>query len=88
MKLNLKVRIKNPWFWVSLVGVILTAMGVSPETFNTWGAVLDALKELVMNPFMLGCVALAILGVFIDPTTQGVSDSAQALTYTKPKAKE
>lgn len=87
MKINLKVRIKNPWFWVSLVGVILTAMGVSPETFTTWGAVLAALKELVLNPFMLGCVALAILGVFIDPTTQGVSDSEQALTYTKPKAK-
>ena len=87
MKINLKVRIKNPWFWVSLVGVILTAMGVSPETFTTWGAVLDALKELVTNPFMLGSVALAIVGVFIDPTTAGITDSEQALTYTKPKAK-
>jgi phi LC3 family holin len=41
-----------------------------------------------MNPFMLGSVALAILGVFIDPTTKGVSDSKQAMTYTAPKAKE
>ena len=88
MKINLKVRVKNPWFWISLVGVILTAMGVSPETFTTWGAVVTALKELVMNPFLLGSVAVAILGVFIDPTTKGVSDSEQALTYTAPKAKE
>lgn len=88
MKLNMKVRVKNPWFWVSLVGVILTAMGVSPETFTTWSAVWEALKELVMNPFLLGCVAVAILGVFIDPTTKGVSDSEQAMTYTAPKAKE
>lgn len=88
MKINLKVRMKNPWFWVTLVGVILTAMGVSPETFNTWGAIWVALKELVMNPFLLGCVALAVLGVFIDPTTKGVSDSDQAMTYTAPKAKE
>ena len=28
---------------------------------------------------------LAILGIVTDPTTKGVSDSAQALTYDKPK---
>ncbi|MBM6725505.1 phage holin, partial [Pseudoflavonifractor phocaeensis] len=28
---------------------------------------------------------LAILGVVADPTTKGMSDSAQALTYDKPK---
>jgi phi LC3 family holin len=88
MKINLRVRIKNPWFWISLVGVILTAMGVSPEMLTSWGAVWEALKELVMNPYLLGCVILAVLGVFIDPTTKGVSDSDQAMTYTKPKAKE
>lgn len=88
MKINLVVRMKNPWFWISLVGVILTAMGVSPEMLTSWGAVWEALKELVMNPYLLGCVILAVLGVFIDPTTKGVSDSDQAMTYTKPKAKE
>ena len=86
MKINWIVRIKNPWFWVSLGGVILTAMGVSPDMFTSWGAVLDALKALVMNPYLLGCVILAVLGVFIDPTTKGVSDSTQAMTYTEPKA--
>ena len=28
---------------------------------------------------------LAILGVVTDPTTDGVSDSTQALEYTEPK---
>ena len=28
---------------------------------------------------------LTILGVVVDPTTQGVGDSSQALTYTEPK---
>ena len=85
MKINLRVRIKNPWFWVTLGGVILAAMGVSPEMFTSWGVVWDAIKSLFMNPYMLGCVVLAVLGVFIDPTTKGVSDSKQAMTYTKPK---
>ena len=85
MKLNMSVRIKNPWFWVTLAGVIMTAMGVSPEMFTSWGAVADAFMELLSNPYMLGSVVLAVLGVFIDPTTKGVNDSAQAMTYTEPK---
>lgn len=85
MKINIPVRMKNPWFWVSLLGVILTAMGVSPEMFTSWGAVIQAIRDLFGNPFMLGSVTLAVLGVFIDPTTKGVGDSGLAMTYDKPK---
>lgn len=85
MKINLIVRVKNPWFWISLGGVILTAMGVSPEMLTSWEAVADAFMALLNNPYMLGCVVLAVLGVFIDPTTKGVQDSSQAMTYNKPK---
>ena len=85
MKINWKVRLKNPWFWVGLVGVILTAMGINAETLTSWQAVYDALMALVSNPFMLGSVFVAVLGVFVDPTTDGVTDSEQALTYDAPK---
>lgn len=85
MKMNIKVRMKNPWFWVSLGGIILTAMGVSADMFTSWGAVIEQAKALVSNPFMLVSVALAVLGVFVDPTTAGVSDSVQALGYEKPR---
>ena len=85
MKINLKVRVKNPWFWVGLVGVILTAMGISAETLTSWQAVYDALMALVSNPFMLGSAFVAVLGVFVDPTTDGVTDSTQAMTYDTPK---
>lgn len=83
-KINIPVRMKNTWFWVGLAGVIFTAMGVSPETLTSWSAVVEAFKSLIMNPFMLGSVALAVLGVFIDPTTKSLGDSANALTYTSP----
>ena len=85
VKMNLKVRLKNPWFWIGLGGVILTAMGISPETLTSWGAVYVAIQDLVSNPFMLGSVFIALLGVFVDPTTSGVTDSEQALTYATPK---
>ena len=84
MKINFLVRVKNPWFWVGLGGTILAAMGVSPETFTSWGAVWDAIRSLLSNPFQIGCVVLAVLGVFVDPTTAGVGDSTRALTYTTP----
>lgn len=53
MKMNFSVRFKNPWFWFSIVGAILTAMGVSPEMLTSWGAVAEAFKELVCNPYLL-----------------------------------
>ena len=84
MKINFLVRVKNPWFWVGLVGTILAAMGVSPEMFTSWGAVWNAICSLFSNPFQIGCVVLAVLGVFVDPTTDGVGDSTRALTYTTP----
>lgn len=86
MKLNWKVRAKNPWFWVGLVGVILAAMGVEPEMFTSWELVWDAIVDLVCNPFRLCSVAVAVLGVLIDHTTKGVSDSELAMTYDKPHA--
>lgn len=84
MKINIPVRFKNPWFWVGLVGAILSAMGVSPDMFTSWSAVWEAIVNLVSNPFMLGSVAMAVLGVFVDPTTAGISDSKRAMTYKSP----
>ena len=85
MKLNLKVRIKNPWFWVGIGAIILSAMGVDPSMFTSWSLVWIAIVDLFTNPFQLFTVVLAVLAVFIDPTTAGVSDSEQAMSYTAPK---
>lgn len=85
MKANLKVRVKNPWFWIGLLGVILSAMGISPETLTSWQAVLNMLKEFISNPFMIFTVGAAILGVFFDPTTAGLGDSSQAMLYNSPR---
>ena len=70
---------------VLAVGVFLTAIGVSPETLTSWDALRSALAGLVSNPYLLASAAMALLGQFIDPTTAGIGDSAQAMTYTCPK---
>lgn len=85
MKINLPVRFKNFWFWVGIIGVVLAAMGVSPEMLTSWGAVADAFIALVKNPYMISSVVMAVAGVLTDPTTKGLGDSTQAMTYTTPK---
>jgi phi LC3 family holin len=87
MNMNIKVRVRNPWFWVGVVSVAITAIGVDPQTFTSWAAVWEGIKAVLSNPVQLVTMCLAVLSVFIDPTTAGLSDSEKALTYTTPKKK-
>lgn len=84
LKINIPVRLRNWAFWVGLGATILAAMDVSPEMFTSWGILWQAIVDLINNPYRLGCVVLAIMGVIVDPTTSGIGDSARALTYKKP----
>ena len=85
MKIHFLVRIKNPYFWVGLIGVILTAMGISADMLTSWKVLFQHLFDLLSNPYMLGSVIMAIIGQIVDPTTSGFGDSSQALEYTYPK---
>lgn len=88
MNMNIKVRVRNPWFWVGVVSVAITAIGVDPQTFTSWAAVWEGIKAVLSNPVQLVTMCLAVLSVFIDPTTAGVSDSEKALTYSAPRKDE
>lgn len=85
MNMNIRVRVRNPWFWVGVLSVAITAIGVDPQTFTSWAAVWEGIKAVLSNPVQLVTMCLAVLSVFIDPTTAGLSDSAKALTYTAPR---
>ncbi len=88
MKVNVPVRFKNPWFWVGVLSVAITAIGVDPMTFTSWGAVLYGIKAVLSNPVQLVTMCLAILSVFVDPTTAGIGDSKTALGYDKPNKED
>ena len=85
MKFNFLVRAKNPWFWIGLVSIVITAMGVDPQSLVSWQAVGACALAVLRNPVQLVTVVLAVLAVFVDPTTSGLCDSKQALTYEAPK---
>lgn len=84
MNINWKVRIKNKNFWLSLIPAILLLVQVVAAVFGftlELGELGDKLLAVVNALFAV----LTILGVVTDPTTAGVSDSAQAMTYDEPK---
>ena len=83
MKINWLVRVKNKAFWVALIPTILLLaqqvcgmFGVDIQIANLQ----DNLLSIVGTLFTL----LAILGIVVDPTTDGIGDSTRALTYTTP----
>lgn len=53
MNLEWKKRLTNPWFWVGMVGVVLTATGANPEMFTSWQVLCDEVKALFANPYLL-----------------------------------
>lgn len=52
---------------------------------TNWGLIYEQMQELISNPFMIASVVIAVTGVLFDPTTRGLSDSSQALTYKEPR---
>ena len=92
MKINWKVRLKNPVFWANLAAAVvlpvLAYLGLNWQDMTTWGALGSALLEAVKNPVIVVSVLVSVWNLLVDPTTKGVSDSTQALAYTEPKASE
>lgn len=84
MNINWTVRFRNKSFWLSLIPALLLLIQVVAAVFGytlDLGELGDKLLAVVNALFAV----LAILGIVTDPTTKGVSDSTQALTYDKPK---
>lgn len=82
--INWTVRVKNKTFWLTVIPAALLLIQVVAAVFGVTldlGGLGDKLLAVVNAVFAL----LAILGIVTDPTTKGVGDSQQALTYDTPK---
>lgn len=82
--INWMVRIKNKAFWIAIIPAILLLIQVVAAVFGytlDLGDLGNKLLDVVNAVFSV----LVILGVVTDPTTAGITDSKQAMTYTEPK---
>ena len=90
--MNLKVRMKNWSFWVSIAASIFAPIfayfGISAADLNTWSSLEKILLEAISNPYVVGMVVVSVYNTLIDPTTKGIADSARAMGYTVPGGDE
>ena len=83
MNINWKVRIRNKLFWLALIPALLILVETVMNLFGLQTdttPIRDRLLDLVNAVFAF----LAVLGVVVDPTTEGVRDSDRAMTYEIP----
>lgn len=89
MKINFKVRFKNPIFIAQLILAIFTPIlayaGLTAQDLTTWKALFELIIDAISNPYVLGLVVVSVWNALNDPTTSGASDSLNALTYKTPK---
>ena len=83
--INWTVRLKNKTFWLSLIPAVLLLVQVVAAAVFGINLDLGDLGNKLLAVVNAVFAVLVILGVVNDPTTAGMSDSNQAMNYTKPK---
>lgn len=82
MKINWKLRLQNKTTLVTLIALCVTFIY---QILGLFGVVPKVAQDEIVNTIGLLINILVVLGVVVDPTTAGVSDSTNALTYDAPK---
>ena len=82
--INWKIRIKSKAFWLAIVPAIFLLIQTIADPFGyNWDfVILNQQATAIINAAF---AVLSILGIVTDPTTEGLSDSKQALEYTEPR---
>lgn len=80
--INWKLRLQNKATLVSLIAVVVAFVY---QVLGMFDVVPPISQDEVINGFGLVLNFIFALGIIVDPTTEGVGDSEQALTYTEPR---
>ena len=81
MKINWKVRFKNKVWLGSFISMVVGFIFSMLALFDVYPKVTQSLVMQIADQVL---TFLGLLGVIIDPTTEGINDSARAMKYEKP----
>ena len=82
MKINWKVRLKHKPFLVALFSLALLLVQQVEALFGYDTTIYNEQATELFNTVL---AFLVLIGVVIDPTTEGGNDSEQVLGYNKPR---
>ncbi len=81
--INWKVRINNKQFWLAVIPALALVIQAVAAVFGytiDLSTIVGKIQAVVNAVFAL----LVILGIVVDPTTEGVKDSQRAMGYVEP----
>lgn len=81
MKVNWKVRFKNKTWLTMFISMIV---GFVFNMLKMFDIVPMVTENFVMNVVGQVLTFLGLIGVLVDPTTEGLGDSVRALSYDEP----
>lgn len=82
MNINWKLRIKNKTTLTAILAAVVALVYSIAGLIDTFP---DISQESLWKCIEIVIEILVLLGIVVDPTTSGVSDSERAMGYTKPK---
>lgn len=68
----MKEKLKNPYFWLSVLALIFSASGVDFNQLTSWELLGEALLGILNNPVSIVAVITAFLGIWNDNSTKGL----------------
>ena len=70
-------KLRNPYFWLSLIALIFSAAGIDFNALTDWGLFFNALLSIVNNPVSIVAVCTALIGIWNNNDTKGIDKLSQ-----------
>ena len=67
-------KLRNPYFWLSVVALIFSASGIDFNQLTSWDLLGQALLGIANNPVSIVAVITAFLGIWNDNSTKGLDN--------------
>lgn len=81
MKINWKVRFQNKVWLTSFIALVLSFVYNLLGMFHIYPAITEVEAGKIASQVLM---ILGMMGVVVDPTTEGLEDSNRAMSYEKP----
>jgi phi LC3 family holin len=82
MKINILVRLRNKTFLIMFIPATLSLL----YQFLAMICFVPEIEEKSLLSLLMQLIELlALLGIIVDPTTKGISDSDRAMSYKNPQ---